>query len=265
MYDTLPCTEWYFAQEAPESRVQAIKQIASKIKEGTTTKELYEQTHRFLKTEERPAAGRYSLKHALMELGPSGYPFEHFMGDLLQTQGYDVKTGQTIQGRCVTHEIDVIASKDNECIMLECKFRNRRGLKTKVKTSLYVKARFDDIEILCAEKKTPNKFNSCWIVTNTRLTSQARQFAECVGMKVLSWAYPKGRGLEVLIEEVGLHPITCLTRLSKKDIRMLIKNDVVTCIDIPESGRLLKRLGFGDTKIKNLIDEAKSLCKTREK
>jgi Holliday junction resolvase-like predicted endonuclease len=244
---------------------QAIVEIASKVKEGTTTKELYEKTHRFLKTKERSAAGHYSLKQAIMQLGPSGYPFEHFMGDLLKKQGYDVKVGQIIQGRCVTHEIDVIASKDGECIMLECKFRNRRGLNTAIKTSLYVKARFDDIEILCTEKKMPKKFNNCWIVTNTRLSSQARQFAECVGMKVLSWAYPKGHGLEKMVEETDLHPITCLTRLSKKDVNTLIKNDVVTCIDIPQSINLLKRIGFSEAKIHNLVDEAKALCRTGEK
>ncbi len=244
---------------------RAVKEIALKVQEGTTTEELYEKTHRFLKTEQRPAAGRYSLKQAIMQLGPSGYPFEHFMADLLQKQGYDTKVGQTIQGKCVTHEIDVIASKGGECIMLECKFRNRRGLNTAIKTSLYVKARFDDIESLCTEKKISKKFNSCWIVTNTRFSSQALQFAECVGMKVLSWAYPKGRGLEKLLEEFDLHPITCLTSLSKKDVRNLIRNDVVTCLDISESIEVLRRIGFDDAKIKDLVDEAKELCKVEGK
>ena len=112
---------------------KAVKEIALKVKEGTTTEELYEKTHRFLKTEQLAAAGRYSLKQAIMKLGPSGYPFEHFIADLLQKQGYDTKVGQTIQGKCVTHEIDVIASKGGECIMLECKFRNSRGLNTSIK------------------------------------------------------------------------------------------------------------------------------------
>ncbi len=241
---------------------EAVKEIALKVAEGTTTKELYEKTHQFLAIKERPSAGRYSLKQAIMKLGPSGYPFEHFIADLLQKQGYKVEVGKTVQGKCVTHEIDVIASKDNECVMLECKFHNRRGTYSSIKTSLYVKARFDDIEILCKGNKAPNK---CWLVTNTRLSSQALQFAECVKMKVLSWAYPKDGGIEKMVEDVHLYPVTCLTRLSKKDVRNLIRNDVVTCFDIPNSVEVLRRLGFDNTKIKNLVDEAKALCKGERK
>lgn len=244
---------------------KAVQEIALKVKEGTTTKELYEKTHKFLATKERSSAGRYSLKQALIQLGPSGYPFEHFMADLLQKQGYKVEVGKTIQGKCVTHEIDVIAYKDNECAMLECKFHNRRGIYSSIKTSLYVKARFDDIEILCKEEKTTKKNNQCWIVTNTRFSSQALQFAECVGMKVLSWAYPRGKGIEKQIEDANLHPVTCMTRLSKKDVRNLIRNDVVTCLDIPNSVDVLRRIGFDDGKINDLVEEAKALCKGERK
>lgn len=65
---------------------------------------------------EQALAIRYDLKRALMELGPSGYPFEKLISDLLRKFGYRTKTNLTLQGKCVSHEIDVIAEKDGKKI-----------------------------------------------------------------------------------------------------------------------------------------------------
>jgi hypothetical protein len=47
-----------------------------------------------------------------MDMGPSGHPFEHFVGELLRAQGYVIQISQIVQGACVAHEIDVVAEKD---------------------------------------------------------------------------------------------------------------------------------------------------------
>ena len=49
-----------------------------------------------------------------MKLGPTGYPFEDFIAKLLQADGYETKVRQILKGECITHEIDVIAEKNNK-------------------------------------------------------------------------------------------------------------------------------------------------------
>ncbi|MGS0527278.1 hypothetical protein ACU8V7_21050 [Zobellia nedashkovskayae] len=44
-------------------------------------------------------------------MGPTGFPFERFIGALLTYSGYETKVGIVMDGICVTHEIDVVAEK----------------------------------------------------------------------------------------------------------------------------------------------------------
>ena len=80
-----------------------------------------------------------------MQLGPSGHPFEEYIGDILTAKGYDTKVSQILRGACITHEVDVIARTDSRHIMIECKFHNAPGTKSDVQTALYTHARFMDI------------------------------------------------------------------------------------------------------------------------
>lgn len=64
-----------------------------------------------------------------MELGPSGFPFEKFISEILKFQGFAVQVGVIVEGHCVKHEIDVVAEKGEEHFMIECKFHNTQGIK----------------------------------------------------------------------------------------------------------------------------------------
>lgn len=48
-----------------------------------------------------------------------------------------------------------------------------------------------------------------------RLSVDAITCANCVGQNILSWHYPDGKGLEKIIEDKDLYPITILG-LNKK-------------------------------------------------
>ena len=61
--------------------------MESHLHEGMTTKEIYRKAFNYLKNWERPSAARYSLKRAILALGPAGYPFENFMARLLEEDG----------------------------------------------------------------------------------------------------------------------------------------------------------------------------------
>ena len=238
-----------------------VTQVENVLEPGMTTKAIYSMAFSFLRKTDRPTAARYDLKRAIMDLGPSGYPFEEFVGAILREQGYDVEVGKLVSGKCVDHEVDVVATKGNEHFLIECKFHNRPGLKSNVKIPLYVKARFDDI--VREEKHSKEHFDGCWVVTNTKFTSEAIKYGTCAGLKVLGWSHPKNEGIEAMIDRLGLHPVTCLTTLSKQHKRALIHDGVVLCRDANKKS--LRKLGIPDNKIDRIMDECTGVCEASGK
>ncbi len=224
-----------------------------------TTYNIYRYALTQLGKESRPVAARYNLKNALVQLGPSGFPFEKFVAQLFNYQGYQTSVGQFVEGYCVGHEIDVVAQKDNKHFMVEVKFHNRHGLKSDVKVALYVQARFQDIKKKW-ELDHSQDFHQPWLVTNTRFTSEAIKYGSCVGMQFLSWSYPEKNNLADLIHAAGLHPITCLTTLSGKQKKELIKKGFVLCKDVSKHKKHLKELGLSDYKINQVTQEAEGVC-----
>ena len=235
--------------------------IESELEEGMKTSEIYRKAFSLLRKNDRPVAARYSLKNALMELGPTGRPFEHFVGELMKAEGFGVKVAQIVPGVCVKHEVDVVATKSDRHIMVECKFHNKPGLRSDVKISLYVQARFEDVEREWKKQSQHGeKFHEVWLVTNTKFTSDATDYAACVGMHAIGWNYPLQNGLEAHIEKNGLHPITCLTTLSKSHKRELVEKDILTCKQLFEDLKVLQSIGIAESKIPSVANEIKNLC-----
>jgi Holliday junction resolvase len=169
----------------------------------------------------------------MYNLGPTGYPFERFIARVLDADGYETRVDQIVPGRCVEHEVDVVAKKDNTCYMIECKFHHTPSTLSNVKTALYVQARFVDIReagIMCTSKK--NMDHKGMLVTNTRFSGQAIQYAECIGLNVLAWKYPQGRSLEQLIDQHRTYPVTVIPAVTRTNVGALLKNDIVLARDV---------------------------------
>lgn len=247
---------------ANESEIERIiKEISSKLYEGIATKKIYRIAFNLLKESSRPLAAKYHLKQAIMELGPSGYPFEKFIGEILKNQGYSVKVGEIVQGKCVNHEIDVIAEKDQHHFMIECKYHNQLGTFSDVKVPLYIQARFKDVEAQWL--KLPGHgttFHQGWVVTNTRFSSDAIQYGNCAGLKLLGWDYPLKDSLKDLIDKLGLYPITCLTTLTKIEKQRILDKKIVLCKEIVDNEKLLVQADVNPTRIKVVMEEANQLC-----
>lgn len=230
------------------------------IYEGITTREIYRKAFFFLRKFQRSTAARYSLKNAIMDLGPSGYPFEHFIGALLSNLGYQVKVGQIIQGHCVQHEVDVVARNDHQQFMVECKFYNSQGKYCNVKVPLYIDSRFRDIQEMW-RKEPDNKdfaFNG-WVVTNTRFTTDAMNYGKCAGLTMVSWDYPGKGSLKDMVERTGLFPITALTLLNQKQKEYLLKHGVVLVRHLLEKPGWLDQIGLSKPKKEKVLTEAEEL------
>lgn len=245
--------------------VEEVQSILARIQEqlytGISTKKIYKNALRLLRKERKPLAARYKLKSAIMELGPSGFPFEKFVAAILQQQGYQTQTGIIVQGKCVKHEVDVIAERGEYHCMIECKYHNHPGTVCDVKIPLYIHSRFKDVEASWVQLPGHGiKLHQGWLVTNTCFTTDAIQYGTCVGLNLLGWNYPDKNSLNNQIERVGLYPLTCLTTLSKTEKQNLLQNNVVLCREIKDDPSLLKRSGIDPSKAARILEEANQLC-----
>jgi len=230
-----------------------------------TTVDVHGAAYRNLKRKYRPAAARYNLKRALKALGPSGYPFEQFVARLLAARGYKTSTNRTLRGMCITHEIDVMAYKDKRHFIFECKFHNNLGYKSDVQTVLYMKARFDDIGMRWQKihEGRDEHLHKLWIVTNTQFTSQAVTYAKCVGIELMSWRYPHGHSLAELIDETGLHPVTAITKLTKRQKDYILSHGLVLCREVESKKDVLKHAGVRGKKLEQIVAEAKAIVELK--
>lgn len=241
------------------------EEIRPRLYDGISTKKIYRYAFNMLRERSGHLAAKYHLKRGIMELGPSGYPFEKFISEILKQMGYDVLVGEIVKGKCVNHEIDVIAEQDHQHFMIECKYHNQPGTITDVKIPLYVQARFKDVE--AAWVKLPGhsaKFHQGWVVTNTRFTRDAIQYGTCAGLFLLGWDFPKKGSLKDLIDKSGLYPLTCLTMLTKTEKAALLVSGVVLCKEIYEDESRLSNVIIKPNRVKIILDEVRQLCKEEQ-
>ena len=241
-----------------------IEHLIPEIKNGMTTVAIYKHAFEILKKTKLPVAVRYSLRKAVMDLGPTGFPFEKFVAEVLKRKGYTTQTDVILPGLCVSHEVDILMEKDERHIFVECKFHNQQGNKTDVKVALYAHARFLDLQkghdVNEKNGQLGPKVHEGWLVTNTKLTSDAIQYANCAEFNVIGWDYPEKGNLQDLILETRVHPLTFLSTLTSREKTDLLAQGIVMCLDLKKDPASLRALGFSEEKIKSVVDEASRVC-----
>jgi len=246
------------AGASSDMRSRIVEHVYKELKDGMTTQEIYKHAFDILKEEERhPVAARFSIKRAIFDFGPSGYPFERFVAEILKVRGWRTEVGVIVSGRCAQHEVDVIAAKDGERLAVEAKFHNNGSVKTDIKDALYVHARFED---LIEKRGSDDAIGDGWLVTNTRFSKNAIRYGQCVGLIMYGWDYPKGKGIQTMIEETRVHPITCLTTLTEGEKRQLLQNNIVLCQSLHGGEHILREYGVSPKRIPDVLNEARHLC-----
>jgi len=241
---------------------QIIGTVKDELYQGISTKEIYNRAFALLKKKKSYLASKYKLKKAIYELGPTGFPFERFIGAILKYSGYSIEVGKILQGKCVKHEVDVFAQKNSETIVVECKFHSQQGFNCNVKVPLYINSRFQDIkEKWGADSNKKSTLSAGWVVTNTRFTEDAIIYGNCVGLYLLSWDYPIENGLKDRIDRLGLYPITVSTLLTNREKQFLLSRDVVLCRELIGDSFYLDHLGVSEIRKEKILNEIKQLCK----
>ncbi|MDX1365437.1 MAG: restriction endonuclease [Arenibacter latericius] len=248
--------------KASEEEIENIvAHITPTLYDGMPSKEIYKKAFSLLKKHNRISASKYSLKRAILDLGPTGFPFERLIGALLRQKGFETQVSVTLQGECVTHEVDVLAQKDGNSYAVECKFHSDPKSISGVKVPLYINSRFLDIQNRW--NKDPVKkshLKQGWLVTNTRFSSDAIDYSNCVGLQLLSWDYPENNGIKHNIDHYALYPITTLTTLTKKEKHQLIENDIILTVELFNAPHALEKIGISALRTKRVINEIKNLC-----
>jgi hypothetical protein len=250
------------------TRAGASQEIVSEVIEGMeghyhdgiSSRKIYREAYKLLNKIASHHAGRYRLKEAIFELGPSGYPFEYFFGELLRAQGFDVQVGVMFKGKCVNHEIDIIAGNSDSTYIVECKFHSSPGKKSDVKVPLYIQSRFRDV--LANMQDFPDykdKKHISVVVTNTRFTQDAIDYGNCSGMKLISWDYPQDDNLRNRIDRSGLHPITVIHSLKKTEKQHLLNEGIVTCRNLLDNQSFLLDMGVSKSKFNRIISDIEKI------
>ena len=238
---------------------EVVQEVVPTLRSGMSTEEVYRLAFQSLHRRERPAAARYSLKRAVLDFGPSGFPFEKFVAEIFKSQGYTTQVDQMLQGSCVEHEVDVVADNQKEFVVVEAKFHNSLALKSDLKVALYVGARMEDLKKSPAFSDRVDRMRGV-LVTNTTFTENAVKYAECVGLNLISWDYPVKGNLHDLISGAGLHPLTCLTSLTHDEKNRFLEKGVVLCNELRADHALLENEGIKDGRLDEVVNESGYLC-----
>ncbi len=228
---------------------QVVKKVREQLRNGMRTRDIYRMVLNALAAidEGQIINHRYRLKESIMLMGPAGFAFEIYVGKILEKYGYDVEaTRSQVNGKCVKHEIDLIAKSNltNERYMIECKYHNFPGIYTGLKESLYTHARFLDLS---------DVFNNEMLVCNTKVSDDVITYAKCIGQKLLCWRFPHDKGLENMIEEKGLYPITILG-LRTQELEALSQNKFMLARDLltADLNQLSRKTNISYTRLQRL-------------
>ncbi|EQC45301.1 restriction endonuclease [Bacteriovorax sp. Seq25_V] len=243
----------------PSEIAKIIQQIRPLIHEGISTKRIFNHSFRLLRRYSQECARNYSLKKAIFELGPSGFLFEKYVAEVFKAKGFKVKVGVVKKGCCVKHEVDIIASRPDKTIYVECKFHNHPNRKNDVKTALYINSRFLDLK-----NNKANEFDEFYLVSNTLFSKDAVKYADCVGVKLLGINSSYGDDIQAIVNKYHLHPITSLQSLKKKHIHALMSREIVLAKSLLKQKKTLFELGLDEMEIKQVFSEIKNVRRSYE-
>lgn len=239
---------------------QILEEITNTLYHEIKTKTIYQKAFDMLDAKNSITAKKYNLRNSLMKFGPDGFVFEGFVAKVFDYIGYTTVLNSIISGKFVTHEIDVLAAKENTQIFVECKYHLNSEKRVGVQVPLYVNSRVNDIIAVRKKNKNYKGFNfEGEIVTNTRFSADSIAFGEGVGLKLLGWDYPYHEGLKEIIENEKIYPITLISSIPLDVRKLMYKDNLTTTRQILENNSILDSYKMSQDKKQRIIDQINSL------
>jgi hypothetical protein len=211
----------------PKQAIEIANKIEARAWDGIPTKKILQMIFTYLRKYKPEVKYQIDLREAIALLRPKP-DFENFVQLLLKEFGYKVIPNQLIRGKCVEHEIDAIAIGKKKTIYVEIKHHLNPHTYTGLGVFLRAYATFEDLKEGFREKKHRYNFNKALVICNTKVSDHAKAYATCKKIEHIGWKYPVERGLEQMIEEKRLYPITYLKILDRRDAEKLGDLGIVT-------------------------------------
>jgi Holliday junction resolvase len=251
---------------SPELAREIAETLQREVFPGIKTSVIYKRIHKLLSQSLPVSALKFSLKQGMRKLGPTGFPFEKYVGAVLKGHGFKVRINQFLSGFCLKdYEIDFVAEKNGLVYVGECKYRNLPGDRVASGDVLKNHARFLDIlkGPYFRSKKYQGYQIKTMMVTNTKFTDRAKNYSRCAGVELLGWRHPKDRGLEYLIEKEKLYPVTILPSLRGYLKNIFVSRKIMLAKDILkiDSQRFAKKFNVKIKLVESLVREAEALLK----
>ena len=226
--------------------------IMRRIKDGDTTHKIYRMIVAELKKREDKTSFVFTLRESIARM--DSLSFELYVKEILEAYGYKCSWNKIIKGRCVGHQVDVIAEKD-KLFLVECKHHTNHHRFCGLGNILSVQARLEDIADGFRDRKNKYNFYMAWVVTNTKFSDHAKRYARGKDIRLTGW-YSEEFSLEDMIEKKRIFPITVLRNnisLEKK----LLEQGIITLQDL-----LVKEIkGISKKDLDKLKNQAEKLLK----
>jgi hypothetical protein len=205
---------------------QIVQRIVNQLKEGETTQKILKIIYKEIKKEVKHKVYRVDLRKAIQRLLPSP-DFEIYIGYVLQYLGYSMLPSQVLKGQCVEHEVDGIAQKDGLTFTVEVKHHQNPYVFTGIDVVRNTWAILQDFQEGYSKGLHKFDFSNAIIVCNTRFSENAIKYGKCQGIQLIGWQTKK-LGLEKLIQNKKLFPITVLPNLSKTTQKKLVSARILS-------------------------------------
>jgi hypothetical protein len=244
-------------QATPEQAQSIADKIEARAYDGIPTKKILQMVFQYMK-KYRPAIGyQIDLKQAIAMLR-SKPDFEIFVAKLFEAMGYEVETNLIIQGKCIEHEIDVVARKGNEIILVEVKHHVNHHTYSGLDVFLQLNSTLEDLKLGYESGKNNFKFTKAILICNTKVSDHARRYALCRGLEFIAWKFPPEKGLERLIEDYKLYPITFLKEIERNEAYKLADVGIVTVKQLlDDAEKISRKSGISKNRVLQLQKAAK--------
>lgn len=246
------------------ANLQQANDVANKIEkelyDEISTKEILQKIFKYLQEFKPEIKHQIDLREAIALLRPKP-DFEQFVSLLLKEYGYRIEANQIIAGRCVEHEVDAIARKNNETILVEIKHHLQPHAYTGISVFLEVRAELEDLLEGYRWKKNNINFSKALVVCNTKISDHAKQYAICKGIEHIGWRFPEEKSLEQMIEEKRFYPITLLKDLDIQTQAKLGDNGIILLKQLIEISlnEIVKKTRIEKQTIEKLIKKAREI------
>jgi Holliday junction resolvase-like predicted endonuclease len=246
-----------------QATLEQAQSIADKIEarayDGIPTKKILQMVFQYMK-KYRPAIGyQIDLKQAIAMLR-SKPDFEIFVAKLFEAMGYEVETNLIIQGKCIEHEIDVVAKKGNEVILIEVKHHVNHHTYSGLDVFLQLNSTLEDLKEGYEAGKNNFRFTRAILICNTKVSEHAKRYALCRGLEFIAWKFPVERGLERIIEEYKLYPITFIKGIKREEACKLGDAGIVTVKQLLDDvGEICRKSGIDEARVIELQKIAKTI------